>query len=126
MTTYNLQIVTDALKEISSQFIMTKGLEIKEVAYDSPEERYIVTISDGSRHFLDKELVNKYIESFGDKGSIEIAGALLHSIDLEESARSAIGEKRGDEDFWDGDINDVTNYLEKKKKIDDKGGEEMG
>jgi hypothetical protein len=118
MITYNMQMVTDALSEISKKYLMTKNIAIKEIKYISSKELYVIMLSDDSRHNITKELINKYIETLGDKGGLEIAGLLLHSIELEQSVELS-GAVNMDE-YWDGNLSDIDDYLKKKEEKENK------
>ncbi|MFC1593789.1 hypothetical protein ACFL38_00505 [Candidatus Omnitrophota bacterium] len=119
MITYNIAIIKKTLKEICEKFILTKTLVIKKLAFVVSEdsvEFYRVTFDDDTQHIVPKELMNQYIESLGDKAGLEIAGCLMHSIEQEESAYT--GSSPETDDFWDGDVQDAIDYLNKKKGED--------
>jgi len=60
--------------------------ELRKIKYIRSKQYYLVTLSDNSQHIVAQELINTYIESFGEKGGLEIAGHLRHSVELEQSA----------------------------------------
>lgn len=115
MYAYPIEIIKDSLQKVCGDFTMTKGLIIKTVSFYRDKEYYLVTLDDDSRHIVDQEVVNEYIESAGLKNTEKIAACLLHSIELEESVPEGHAIDRGD-DFWDGDVRDALDYLEEKNK----------
>lgn len=114
MLKYPLEKVIAAIREVCTKFILTQSLELKRIKYIPSRQLYIITVADESQRSIPQELINMYIENFGEKGGLEIAGHLRHSIELEES----IFERGGatSEEFWDGDMNDVIDYLDQKEK----------
>ena len=114
MLKYPLEKVIGVLKEISKKFILTKTIEIKKIKFVKSKEYYLVILSDDSQHIITQELINTYIESFGEKGGLEIAGHLRHSVELEQSVFQ--GSESGTEEYWDGDMNDVIDYLHQKEE----------
>ena len=114
MLTHNIHMVADTLKEICKRHERTKHIRLKRIKYLRAKAEYLVTLTDDSKHIVPKELINKYIESLGDKKGTEIAGHLLHPIDLEESIlESGIPETS---DAWEGDIEKVNEYLKDKEE----------
>ena len=116
MITYKIEMIEEALKEICKKFTLTKNLQIKKIKLEKEDLQYRITLLDDSQHTVKQELLNQYIETFGDKGGLEIAGCLMHSIEQEESAFSS-GDSDSDE-TWDGDIQDAIDYVNKQKKED--------
>ena len=115
MITYKIEMIAEALKEICRKFVLTRTVTLKHIEYVPAKNSYKIITQDGSKHIIEKKLINQYIESLGDKGGLEIAGLLLHSVELEESAfkKSSASES---EDFWDGDIQDALDYLNRKEE----------
>lgn len=118
MIAYPLEKVIGVLKEISKKFILTQSIELKKIKYIPSKQLYIVTDKEDTQHGIPQELINGYIESFGEKCGLEIAGNLRHSIELEQSIYSESGA--GPEEFWNGDMNDVYDYLKQKEDDEDK------
>ena len=114
MIIYNIKMARKAIEEAAGLFEMTKSLHITNVKYRKAKQQYVVVLANGTKHLIDQEYINTYIESLGDKGGREIARALIHSIEQQESALNT-GTSQSDE-VWDGDFNDVTEYLQKKEK----------
>ena len=121
MITYPVEMVTNAIKEVCGKFAMTRNIVIKEVRFDRDLDHYLVTLGDSTIHAVPKEMINKYIESLGDKCDYAIGACLIHSTELEESARSS--NKPNIDEYWDGDINEVYKYLDKRFKA--KGDEDI-
>ncbi len=114
MLTHNIRMVADTLKEICERYEKTKNIRLKRIKYLRSKEEYLVTLTDDSKHIVPKEIINKYIESLGDRKGTEIAGHLLHSIDLEESIlESGLPQTS---DAWEGDIEKVNEYLKDKEE----------
>ncbi len=117
MITYSLETVRKTIEEVCGKFTMTRNLVIKDIGYRKDKKIYIVVLSDGSKHFLPRDLINKYIESLGDFGGLEIAGLLLHAVDLEQSFESWVARTSiAMDDYWAGDMSDVKDYLDEKEK----------
>ncbi|MFH1791641.1 MAG: hypothetical protein ABH885_06650 [Candidatus Omnitrophota bacterium] len=114
MIKYSPEIVLKTINEISKKFYMTQHLSAKKVQYRADKDIYVVTLNDNTLHTIEHELINTYIESFGEKGGIDIAGLLIHDIELEESIHEL--DNRQSDDVWDGDMYDVEEYLRKKKE----------
>ncbi|MFC1704638.1 hypothetical protein ACFL1E_07690 [Candidatus Omnitrophota bacterium] len=121
MITYSKEMVKSALKEVCDKFEVTKQFKIKKITYVDSEQYYRIIIQDDSQHIIYKELLNRYIESLGEKGTREIAACLLHSIELEESATTETSS--GTDEVWDGDMQDVIDYQTKHKNKDDVSGD---
>ncbi|MDD5070202.1 MAG: hypothetical protein PHV17_05680 [Candidatus Omnitrophica bacterium] len=115
MFIYPGKIVRESLEKVCQDFEMTKSLLIKKIVFNPEKEHYLITLNNNSQRIVDQELLNSYIESAGLKNSRQIAAALLHSIDLEQSVPQDYASNRGD-DFWDGEVQDALDYLEEKNK----------
>ncbi len=113
MITYKTEVVKDNLKEICGKFTMTKDLKIKAVKYTKSSLQYTVTLEDMTNHRIGQELINQYIESLGDKKGLEIASLLVQE-EIDESKNYPSLSSIND-DAWEGDINDVRSYIDKKK-----------
>lgn len=120
MITYPINMVLDALKEVCAKFAATRNIVIKDARYDKDEDYYLVTLNDSTVHAVPKELINSYIESLGDKSDYAIGACLMHDTELEESARAKL---KNIDEYWDGDINEVRKYLDKREKA--KGDEDI-
>jgi len=112
---YSKEMITNSLKEICAKHEMTKDLVIKDVKYVEPKDYYLITLGDSSEHTVPRETINLYIESLGDKEDLTIAGLLLHDIEAEESVPEPERNKSAEGDYWDGNMNDVIDYMRKKK-----------
>jgi len=114
MIKYPLEKVIGVLREVSKKFILTEKIELKKIKFSKSKQYYLVTLRDDSQHIIPQEIINTYIENFGEKGGLEIAGHLRHDVELEQSAFDA--SAASNEDYWDGNINDVIDYLNEKKE----------
>lgn len=114
MIVYSLEKVVRVLQEISKKFVLTEMIELKRVKYVKAKQHYLVTLRDESQHIVPQEFINTYIESFGEKGGLSIAGHLRHPIDLEQSVSQESHSDTGE--YWQGDMNDVIDYLHEKKE----------
>jgi len=116
MITYSEAMVRSTLSEICKKYTMTQNLVLQKIDYKASKELYIIITGDNSKHVISKELINGYIESLGDKGGLEIAALLLHPAELALSTEDN-GMPNIDE-YWEGNIQDINDYLDKKKKED--------
>ena len=105
-------MVLSVLKEVCKKFEMSKNIVIKKVKYVRKKQYYIVTLADGSERVIKQELINRYIESLGEEGALEIAGFLVYSDEL--GYVEPPDWTPNTEDYWEGHIEDVIDYLEKK------------
>jgi hypothetical protein len=114
MINYDCKLVWEALNEICAKFEKTKNIKIKKVKKVSEKRAYQATLSNGTTHLIDQQLIKDYIESFGEKGSLKIAANLIHDTELEESARK---QKQPEiDEYWEGSMKEVKEYLEKKER----------
>lgn len=114
MITYSCKLVSEILAEVCAKFEKTKTLKIQRVRYRRDEKKYEVTLSGGAKRILEENLIKTYIESLGDKGALAIAGHLSHDPELENSIRKP--ELPETDEFWDGNMSDVYDYLNDKDK----------
>ncbi len=118
---YSLDLVIDTLREVCKKYTMTRDVVLKKIRYVPSGKYYLVTTADKNDHIIDEELLEKYVKSFGEKGGLEIAGNLMHSVELEQSA-PPLGSDRSDE-YWEGDLDEVKDYLKKKEEGREHGPE---
>jgi len=116
MIDYSLEMVVRVLKEVCKKFALTKDIHIREVKYDKEKLYYLITLNDNTQRILPQELINQYIESFSERGGLEIAGHLRHDIELEQSAFSGKGPGPDSDETWDGDVQDAIDYINEKEE----------
>ena len=114
---YSIDFILNTIKDIMQKYEMTKNLIIKDIKHVSARKHYLITLSDGEERIIPRKLINTCIESLGDKGELEIAGRLVHPIDLEKDAPDGNVYTTTD-DFWEqGDLRDVMDYIKKRKRL---------
>lgn len=119
MITYSLKLVRKVLEEVKSKHVLTRDLIIKDIKYMKKKEFYLITLANGEKRVLKKELINKYIESAGEDGDLEIAGHLLHSPELEGFQPYEPQWSTATDDYWEGNLIDVFDYIKKRDENDE-------
>jgi hypothetical protein len=112
MLNYSCKLVLETLNEICAKFEKTKNLKVKKVKFLSDKSKYQVILTNGSKHLINQALINKYIETFGEKNTLKIAGQLSHNPNLEESVNKQ--KKPEINEYWEGNMKDVNEYLRRR------------
>lgn len=112
MPVYSCKLVLETLNEICRKFEQTKNLHVKKVKLTSDKNNYQATLTMGGTRLIEIELIKEYIESFGEKKALAIAGRLIHDNSLEESVHKP--KQPEIDEYWNGDITEIDDYIRKR------------